>query len=71
MIKVEQLSKEFTLSRKQMTEIGTQASSLRVLTTSAFECLPGRIFSLLGPNGAEKPPPCALSPRSYRQAEVQ
>lgn len=37
-----------------MTEIGTQASSLRVLDNISFECLPGRIFSLLGPNGAGK-----------------
>ncbi|MEE4177494.1 MAG: ATP-binding cassette domain-containing protein [Bacteroides sp.] len=54
MIKVEQLTKEFSLSKKQMAEAGAQTSSLRVLDNISFECKPGRIFSLLGPNGAGK-----------------
>lgn len=54
MIKVDQLSKEFSLSKKQMAEVGSQASNLRVLDNISFECKPGRIFSLLGPNGAGK-----------------
>lgn len=54
MIQVNQLSKDFSLSKKQMDEIGTNSSSLRVLDNVNFECKPGRIFSLLGPNGAGK-----------------
>lgn len=54
MIQVNQLSKDFSLSKKQQAEIGTGSASLRVLDNVSFECKPGRIFSLLGPNGAGK-----------------
>ncbi|MBW6499454.1 MAG: ATP-binding cassette domain-containing protein [Bacteroidales bacterium] len=54
MIQVNQLTKDFSLSKKQMAEMGASSSSLRVLDNVNFECKPGRIFSLLGPNGAGK-----------------
>jgi sodium transport system ATP-binding protein len=54
MIQVNQLTKDFSLSKKQVAEMGASSSSLRVLDNVNFECKPGRIFSLLGPNGAGK-----------------
>ena len=54
MIEVNNLCKDFALSKKQQAEIGVSASMLRVLDQVSFTCKPGRIFSLLGPNGAGK-----------------
>jgi sodium transport system ATP-binding protein len=54
MIEVKQLSKEFSLSRKQRRESGQDSPSIKVLDNISFNCQPGRIFSLLGPNGAGK-----------------
>ena len=54
MIKVEQLSKTFKLSRQQRKEMNTKSSSINAVDNISFECKPGRIYSLLGPNGAGK-----------------
>ncbi len=54
MIRVEQLSKTFQLTKKQRKEAGLDSSSVLAVNNIDFECKPGRIFSLLGPNGAGK-----------------
>lgn len=54
MIVVENLIKEFSLSKKQRQEIGHNAPTIRAVDDISFTCQPGRIFSLLGPNGAGK-----------------
>ncbi|MFO7997737.1 MAG: ATP-binding cassette domain-containing protein [Bacteroidales bacterium] len=54
MIEVNELCKDFSLSKKQRAEMGRSEKMLRVLDRVSFRCEPGRIFSLLGPNGAGK-----------------
>jgi sodium transport system ATP-binding protein len=54
MIQVENLSKEFTLSKKLQKEYATSEKIAVAVDNVSFECKPGRIFSLLGPNGAGK-----------------
>jgi sodium transport system ATP-binding protein len=56
MIKVENISKQFKLSRDQKREMGRdfKGSSVDAVASVSFTCKPGRIFSLLGPNGAGK-----------------
>ncbi|MGE5343731.1 MAG: ABC transporter ATP-binding protein [Candidatus Omnitrophota bacterium] len=54
MIRVEQLTKEFKMSRKQRQEHGGNAKTLMAVSDVTFTCKPGRIFTLLGPNGAGK-----------------
>lgn len=54
MIKVQNLVKEFSLSKKQQKENHTSSKVARAVDDVSFECLPGRIFTLLGPNGAGK-----------------
>ncbi|MEM9933790.1 MAG: ATP-binding cassette domain-containing protein, partial [Bacteroidota bacterium] len=54
MIRVDQLSKTFQLSKKQRKEAGLASSSVLAVDHISFECKAGRIFSLLGPNGAGK-----------------
>jgi sodium transport system ATP-binding protein len=54
MIQVENLSKEFTLSKKQQKEYASSEKIAVAVDNISFECKPGRIFSLLGPNGAGK-----------------
>lgn len=54
MIEVSQLTKSFSLSKKQRQELGTQARSVQAVDGISFTCQPGRIYSLLGPNGAGK-----------------
>ena len=54
MIKVENLRKEFKLSKKQMKENNTTDPVAVAVNGISFECQEGRIFSLLGPNGAGK-----------------
>jgi sodium transport system ATP-binding protein len=54
MIKVENLRKEFKLSKKQMKENNTSTPIAVAVDGISFECQEGRIFSLLGPNGAGK-----------------
>lgn len=54
MIQIQNLVKEFKLSRQQRKERDDNATSVRAVDNISFECQPGRIFSLLGPNGAGK-----------------
>jgi len=54
MIKVENVSKVFKITKKLKKELNTREDSVKALDNVNFECKPGRIFSLLGPNGAGK-----------------
>ena len=57
MIQVQNLSKDFSLNKKQRKELGDEYKNtkiLRAVDNISFECHPGRIFGLLGPNGAGK-----------------
>lgn len=56
MIKVENLSKTFKLSRQQKREMGEgfSAPTIDAVKDVSFICEPGRVYTLLGPNGAGK-----------------
>lgn len=54
MIKVENLYKEFELSKQQRKELATEEKIAVAVKSISFECKPGKVFSLLGPNGAGK-----------------
>ena len=54
MIQVQNLYKEFELSKAQRKELATTDRKSIAVQDISFECVPGRIFSLLGPNGAGK-----------------
>ncbi len=54
MIEIENLRKEFILSKKQRKEANTTATTAVAVDGVSFRCEPGRVFSLLGPNGAGK-----------------
>lgn len=54
MIQLENVTKEFQLSKQQRKELNTNARSIKAVDNISFLCQPGRIFSLLGPNGAGK-----------------
>ncbi len=57
MIRVENLRKDFKVSRKMRKELGGDTlvgNRIRALDDVSFECRPGRVFGLLGPNGAGK-----------------
>ena len=54
MIKVEDLSKKFSLNKEQRKERNTNDHFAFAVKDISFECKPGEIFSLLGPNGAGK-----------------
>ncbi len=54
MIIVDHLSKSFSLSRKQRTEMASTSKSIMAVDDVSFTCKPGEIFTLLGPNGAGK-----------------
>lgn len=54
MIEIENLRKEFILSKKNKKELNTNADKAIAVNGISFKCEPGRAFSLLGPNGAGK-----------------
>ncbi|MEO9257247.1 MAG: ATP-binding cassette domain-containing protein [Crocinitomicaceae bacterium] len=54
MIEVNNLRKEFILSKKQKKEFNTTENTSVAVDGISFVCQPGRVFSLLGPNGAGK-----------------
>lgn len=54
MIEINNLSKSFSISKKQQAELNTTANEVFAVNDISFTCKPGRIFSLLGPNGAGK-----------------
>ena len=54
LIKVENLSKTFKLSKKQQTIEKTNAKVRRAVSGLSFEAYEGEIYGLLGPNGAGK-----------------
>jgi len=56
MIKIDNITKVFQLTKEQKKEEGSKYSgkSLEVIKGVSFECQPGRVFTLLGPNGAGK-----------------
>lgn len=54
MIKVENIYKEFELSKQQRKELATEEKIAVAVKSVSFECKPGKVFSLLGPNGAGK-----------------
>ena len=57
MIQVQDLVKDFKLTRKIRKEMGAEfknKKSLRAVDKISFTCQPGRIFALVGPNGVGK-----------------
>ena len=54
MIQVQNVSKQYTLSKQQQKELQTNAASVFAVNKVSFTCTPGRVYSLLGANGAGK-----------------
>lgn len=54
MIEIDNLRKEFVLSKQQRKELNTTDAIATAVNGVSFTCKPGRVFSLLGPNGAGK-----------------
>ena len=54
MIQLQNVSKQYTLSKQQQKELQTNAASVYAVNNVSFTCTPGRVFSLLGANGAGK-----------------
>ena len=54
MIAVQDLTKVYQRTAKQMKEAGSTEKSVYAVDHISFQCKPGKVFSLLGPNGAGK-----------------
>ncbi|WP_010521380.1 ABC transporter ATP-binding protein [Aquimarina agarivorans] len=54
MIDVKNVTKKYTLTKKQQKELQTNTQSVFAVNNVSFTCTPGKVFSLLGPNGAGK-----------------
>jgi sodium transport system ATP-binding protein len=54
MILIKDLSKSFTINKKQKKELNTDKNEVLAVNNISFNCEPGSVFSLLGPNGAGK-----------------
>lgn len=54
MIQLENVTKQFSLSKKIKKELGVYHDSIKAVDNVSFECKPGRVFTILGPNGAGK-----------------
>jgi len=54
MIQVENITKQYALSKKQRKELQINSTSISAVNNVSFTCQSGRVFSLLGPNGAGK-----------------
>lgn len=54
MIQVQNISKQYNLSKQQQKELQTNAASIFAVKDVSFTCTPGSVFSLLGANGAGK-----------------
>jgi|UniRef100_UPI0040492CFE sodium transport system ATP-binding protein len=54
MIEVQNVTKQYVLSKKQQKELQNNDTSVFAVNNASFTCTPGRVFSLLGPNGAGK-----------------
>jgi len=54
MIRVENLCKDYELTKQLQKELNTTEKRIRAVDNVSFVCAPGRVFSLLGPNGAGK-----------------
>lgn len=54
MIRVEHLTKTFSLNAQQRKELGTDSRTVTAVDDLSFSCEPGRVYALLGPNGAGK-----------------
>ena len=54
MIEVQNVSKQYQLTKKQQKELHTNAATIYAVKNVSFTCKPGSVFSLLGANGAGK-----------------
>lgn len=54
MIQVQNVTKQYKLSKKKQKELQVNADSISAVNDVSFTCQPGRVFSLLGANGAGK-----------------
>lgn len=54
MIEIKELTKRFELTKQQRKELATDERMATAVENVSFTCQPGRIFSLLGANGAGK-----------------
>lgn len=54
MIRVEHLTKTFSLNAQQRKELRTTDRTVTAVDDLSFSCEPGRVYALLGPNGAGK-----------------